>query len=375
MPHIMGDFRISGRTMRYSSFVGRLYNLCRSYGFEAGKIMPSRAFCSDESQGYPIILIAKHFGTFPFNHGRVGGIVATGRHAPHAQHGKDLVLLQASHIGYDPETKSFGCYRRLQTQDRSLSTSCGKVCEVLMWYQQQYDFAKNNIEFSRIGGKEAVIVDNQLLNVDRSRGLFLHLSRLLSMENGEVPEPLRVFSTSTAFPASEMLKKSLSAAVFQEQRQEPIGERLSSEMFYFKAEGLSGELSQLEQNLSFLMPRVVTSPSPALSAAQVNTQVEFDRAYRTIITEKAYRGKNLLFVAGINIDISPSESLIFPLTKFVPWAAYLQTEKGHQSILEQDELWEALNSQSKENPDQINLENEISAMKGVPELKVELPKS
>lgn len=55
----------------------QLYNLCKSLGFEAGNIMPSRAFCSDESQGYPITLIAKHFGTFPFNHGMVGGVIAS----------------------------------------------------------------------------------------------------------------------------------------------------------------------------------------------------------------------------------------------------------------------------------------------------------
>ena len=27
--------------------------------------MPSRAFCSDESQGYPVILLAKHLRAFP----------------------------------------------------------------------------------------------------------------------------------------------------------------------------------------------------------------------------------------------------------------------------------------------------------------------
>lgn len=90
MPHLMGDFQISDRLMRYSDFIPRFYNLCRSYGFTAGKIMPSRAFCSDESQGFPIILITKHFGTFSSNHGRVGGIVATGRHGLHAHHvGRD----------------------------------------------------------------------------------------------------------------------------------------------------------------------------------------------------------------------------------------------------------------------------------------------
>ena len=63
------DFRIDGFAMRYSSFVPRLYNFCLSLGMRPNRIMPSRAFCSDENQGYPIILIAKHFATFPFNHG------------------------------------------------------------------------------------------------------------------------------------------------------------------------------------------------------------------------------------------------------------------------------------------------------------------
>lgn len=35
--------------MRYSRFMPRLYNLAISLGFEPGKIIPSRAFCSDES--------------------------------------------------------------------------------------------------------------------------------------------------------------------------------------------------------------------------------------------------------------------------------------------------------------------------------------
>ena len=77
MKDLIGHFRIQGMAMRYSIFVPRLYNYCKSLGLEAGKIMPARAFCADENQGYPIILIAKHFGAFPFNHGRAGGVMAT----------------------------------------------------------------------------------------------------------------------------------------------------------------------------------------------------------------------------------------------------------------------------------------------------------
>ena len=65
MQNVMVDFQFEGRMMRYSRFVPRFYNLCKSYGFEQGRIMPSRAFCSDENQGFPIILITKHFGAFP----------------------------------------------------------------------------------------------------------------------------------------------------------------------------------------------------------------------------------------------------------------------------------------------------------------------
>ncbi len=107
--------------------------------------MPSRAFCSDESQGFPIILLAKHFGQFPFNHGRVGGVVETDRHGPHAHHGKDLLLIQASHVGYDPNTGQFGKYRRLQSEGEHYSTSYGKIVETLDWYQDEYKLAQANI--------------------------------------------------------------------------------------------------------------------------------------------------------------------------------------------------------------------------------------
>ncbi len=49
---LMADFHINGMMLRYSTFVRRLHNWCQSLGFESGKIMPSRAFCSDENQGY-----------------------------------------------------------------------------------------------------------------------------------------------------------------------------------------------------------------------------------------------------------------------------------------------------------------------------------
>ncbi len=82
---------------------------------------------------------------------------------------------------------------------------------------------------------------------------------------------------------------------------------------------VEGLFLNLEKNLISVMPYVVTSKWPALTAAQTNTQVEFDRAFRTIIT-------------GLNVDISPQQEQFFPLTKFIPWAAYVQDEKGNHHI-------------------------------------------
>ena len=360
--------------MRFSIFVPRLYNLCRSYGFEKGMIMPSRAFCSDENQGFPIILITKHFGAFPFNHGMVGGIVATDRHGPYAHHGKDLVIIQASHVGYDPETGQFGAYRRLQVDHQRQDASCGKILGVMDWYLKEFAFASENISFSLVNGKTVVLIDNQLLDHNREAGIILNIDQFVAMDSGSVPQPLNVFSTSKAFRVNSDLKNRLPKSFFQEDKRVPIGKKLTANLFYFKkriSEALEGR-DQLERNLSHSMPGIVTSIFPGLAAAQVNTQVEFDRAYRTILSEDSYKGRNLAFIAGINIDISPQQGQLFPLTKFVPWAAYVQTRGGKAFLLEQEELLESLLSQSTDNPDRIEMSKAIGVMENTPEVRIKI---
>jgi len=375
MQNLMGDFKLDGHMMRYSLFVPRFYNLCKSYGFEPGRIMPSRAFCSDESQGFPIILIAKHFGAFPFNHGLVGGIMATDRHGPHAHHGKDLAIIQASHVGYDPETGDFGVYRRLQMDPLTHTASCGKIGAVTEWYLQEYNFAKANVSFAVMDGQAVVIVDNQFLDSGRKEGLFLALDQIIDMGQGTRPEPLRVLSTSKVFPVGFAFKNRMPESFWQTDSRVAIGEQLTADLFTYKrtiSSAIEGR-DQLERNLSRNMPRIVTATFPALAAARVNIQIEFDRAYRTLLREPGYQGKNLAFIAGINIDISPQEGQLFPLTKFVPWAAYIQTRGGKQFTLEQEELIEALLAQSSTNPDRIELSNAIHIMEETPEIRIHLP--
>jgi hypothetical protein len=365
MQRIIENFQIGDRAMRYSQFVPRLYNYCVSLGFSREKMMPSRAFCSDESQGYPIILLAQHFGTFPFDHGQVGGRVATDRHGPHAHHGEDLVIVQASHVGYDPETKRFGAYKRQRTGDREFGDSCGKLCAVLHWFQNEYRHACDHIWCGMIDGKPVMFVDNQFFDEARREGLFLNLDRLIDRKDG----PIRVLSTSRAFPAARGLVERLPADSWGD-KPGIIGRHLTDDLFFFRrnpSEGPEGH-DLLETALGPAMPALVTSRHPALDAARFHTQVEFDRTYRSIRREPAYRNKNLVFVAGLNIDISPRGNLPFPLTKFVPWAAYVRLQDGRNFHLEQDELTETLRRQSTDNADRMSFDKfigDMSEMEGI----------
>ena len=369
---MLGAFKMASVSMRYSQFVPRVYNLAKSLGFEAGKIMPSRAFCSDESQGYPIILISKHFGTFPFNHGLVGGVVATDRHGPHAQHGKDLFIIQASHVGYDPETGQFGTYRRLQTEKQNETSNCGKICGVLDQYLKEYDFAQNNIYLTVEDGKQKIIIDNQLLHTEREQGLMLKLNRFVQVDERGIPLPEFSQSTAKVFSPSQELHKYLKDYQWKTGHGEAIGHRLHQDLFYYQrniSEHPEGH-DHLEKNLINVMPYIVTSKWPALAAAQANTQVEFDRAFRSIAQEPAYKGKKLLFISGLNVDISPPQDQLFPLTKFIPWAAYVQDEQGNQEIWEQSELFEELSKQPLENSDQVDLETAIEIMQRTEEIRL-----
>ena len=77
----------------------------------------------------------------------------------------------------------------------------------------------------------------------------------------------------------------------------------------------------------------------------------------------------MLFVSGLNIDISPQTGQVFPLTRFIPWAAYIQKRDGTYRTLEQREVMAELGQQSTDNPDQIDLEDAIQAMTQAEEVK------
>jgi hypothetical protein len=101
-----------------------------------------------------------------------------------------------------------------------------------------------------------------------------------------------------------------------------------------------------------------------------------------------YAGKNLLYIAGLNIDISAyrisANSEFPPTTYFVPWAALIQLREpvhpGKAAIadfrypLEQQDLFELLMQESTRNPDETNLKEEITRMLEAPRFDIRSPK-
>jgi hypothetical protein len=132
-------------------------------------------------------------------------------------------------------------------------------------------------------------------------------------------------------------------------------------------------LDLLERAVAPAMPSLVTSQNPMLDAARFHTQIEFDRAYRAIQSESAYDGKNLLFVSGLNVDISLNNENSFPMTKFVPWAAFARLRDGASILLEQADLFDALSSQPAQSVDRMNLDSAIAAMAELKTIDLSMP--
>ena len=380
----IAPFKVRGLAIPYPEFVPQLYNLCISLGFKRHYTMPSRAFCSDENQGFPIILLSKHFGSFPFDHGRVGGIMAIDRHGPHAHHGEDSVILQASHVGYDPKTGKYGTCERPLMESKNISPSCGKISHVIEPYLKQYQFAKDRIFLHRNSkGQYLIKARDSLIDFSSkpvSDGLVLRLDRIVKIEDSGQVQPVATHATAHSYEISEQFRNRLYAEghQWQDGEGEPIGSHLTSDLFFFREElHETDESVLLERNLIEFMPQIVTHKSPALKAAKINIQMEFARTVESIRTGNDYDNKNLLYIAGLNIDISSFDNNP-ATTYFVPWAAYIQlldsSKKKYLHPIEQDELFAKLMEQSTENPDMTDLKEQIGRMLISPRYDIRTPR-
>ncbi|HID69172.1 MAG TPA: hypothetical protein EYP35_01625 [Desulfobacterales bacterium] len=294
-PYIVREvapFKVDGLAIPYPEFVPRLYNFCKALGFRKDYIIPSRAFCSDENQGLPIILLTKHFGSFPFNHGRVGGMLAIDRHGPHSHHGDDLIIVQASHVGYDPDTGEYGTYHRPQLPGNNICVFCGKITHVITPYLERYKFAcARTFLWQDDNGRYLITTKNSLIDFGShpvEQGLVLKLSNIVKQDEQGVIRPVTAASTTQTYEISDHFKNRLDNAGYKWKRgqEEPIGRWLTSDLFHFKVNFHETDDSiLLEKNLIEFMPDIVSAKYPSLRAAKTNVQLEFARVVKSRTTQ------------------------------------------------------------------------------------------
>ena len=197
-------------------------------------------------------------------------------------------------------------------------------------------------------------------------------------KNGRI-RPVAALSTSQTYEVSEEFRKRIDARGYQWKsgEGESIGAHLDGDLFYFREDFHEKDESiLLERNLIEFMPNIVTSRNPQLRAAKINIQLEFARTVESIRRGDEYDGKNLLYIAGLNIDISEYEG--FPATTyFVPWAAHVQlkdsTPAEYVHPIEQDRIFELLMAQDDVNPEQADLKDQIGRMLNAPRFDIRSP--
>lgn len=367
----------SNSRLEYSDFAPQLYNLVISeFGFRQNETIVSRAFCSDENQGGATLHLSKNFGVYPFNHGRVGATVALDRNGPFSHHGKDLVIVGASHVGFDEEKHIFGIYRRPHCGRETFD--CGMIVGTISDYLDEYDVAKKTIKLVKEGKNYFVIIKTQLIhNLNHREDPY---------ENGEPPrlllkmsrivkniEPVEGIISGQKFLAADSFVEKIGKSRWSKGKGSPIGDALTAELFGFKQIPENYITNVAVENLQKFMNYIVASKFPALTAAVIQCQEEYSRTCRSIQIDPAFYNRDVFFVSGIHIDQSPKPGQIvpFPNIEFVPYAALLKKRDGRTLMFDQQEVLDLLNSQSTTNEDAISINDALKSVEKDDILKID----
>jgi len=344
----------------YRELAPRLYNMAQGLGLPAKRIHLASALCADEEQGYIQLLLTKHFGVFPTDLAHSDGTLNRRALLQLAAVAGDIVIVQASHVGYDLKRPGYSRCSRVDSSIDTQISCCLSVSRGLEWYSREYRFAQRQIRVRRGDDGFQVIIDNELLDQQRNHGLFLNLPRLIATDgNGGILPPIAMRSTSQVFATGETLSTQLTDDQVKGDEQ-IIGARLGPAQFRYRppppGEDIQGRIMT---NLADDIQQIVTADNPMVSAAQANLLAEFDHNCRFILKQEAFNGRRIIYLAGLNLDIVGDHSLHFPRSRFIPWAAYIQKGDNHNRVLEQEQALAELRRHSSDNPDQLNIDAAI----------------
>lgn len=316
-------FKIRGRMIPYEELPDRLKFFCASLGFEILALLrlPSNPMAVE----------------------------------PWSSEGRDTVHVSLTKVSYNPNWGGCCGLPRLLDHKKAQSSLCSSPAEFIAPFLYLYRFAQENIFLSQTAQGQLLITLPETLvrqgGEDTDSTLKFHLDRLVEPAGDGTLGPLMIAGTLHTFAVSPDFQQSFSALTrgWQQGRKLAIGHYLGRELFSFEVDNGAYSDSPYAETILPHLTEIVTHPTPNLRAAAIHMHQVFARDTARYSAECRKSTRNLLYIAGLDIDMTPFTGR--EEHYFVPWQAYI-SQRGQISaegcILTQDDLYMKMMQQDKQ---------------------------
>lgn len=293
LPPQIPSCKIRGRLMPACDFLPRLKKLCLSLGFNNPSIVRSDKLASSEV----------HL----------------------ADDGHDRIVILSTMISYE---QNWGGYSGLPGQhcrEKSCDGPNETPSDFILPFLHQYRFAQSHIHLGRDSTGRCVVMLPDFLvqgREDGESGLRVMIEKIAEPNaNGQI-EPLVASGSLLTFAVSARFCQALGNGIFPVKPGvfTPIGEYLVPELFRFV--GAAEPVHRFSPFSTILLPKmpwIVTHKTPHLAATLLHLQTIFLREADAFAATGPEDLRNLLCVAGLDIDMSGFRGR--KERYFVPWQA------------------------------------------------------
>ena len=317
------SLKIKGRIILYEEFAGSLRKLCAALGFTAAGVRDREVMVS-------------RLPDMPRHRTEEG----------------EAVIVLSCRVAYNPHWGAFGGHPQLLVQAKTDDDDEPCPAAFIAPFLQQYRFAQERIFLAMNGqGEHLITLPACLLAKTRDNGyrFSVLLDQVAEPDKDGNIVPVTISGRVSTYTLSGKLRQAIDRQghVWQSGRSFPIGRYLGSELFSFGDFGPASDRNGLF--VSTLLPylnEIVTHRTPDLRAAEIHLSQVFARAVALQRAEYAENSKNVLYLAGLDIDMSGFQGYEEQHC-FVPWQAYL-AGRDEERVLAQDDLFIRLMQASKQ---------------------------
>lgn len=266
--------------------------------------------------------------------------------------GNNAAYVLSTKVTYNPNWGVYCGLPRLLDHQKTKSSPVRTPADFIAPFLHLYRFAQENIFLSQTAQGQCFLTLPEILFQKDEAGsgckLIVHLERVVEQSKDGLLCPVMISGTLHSFAVSPDFHQFFAALTsdWAPGRKLSIGHYLASELFSFAdIENVVDNDSPYAATILPHLAEIVTHPTPNLRAAEIHLQQVFDRDTARLAAERRMSERNLLYIAGLDIDMTAftgSEEHYF-----VPWQAYI-SQGGKASggtSLAQDDLFVRLMQQ------------------------------